>query len=517
MKTFTYFLIFQIILVHSVVSQNYECLKNDDIYYYDRIIAEPGTGQPPIRAYRIDSTQTSGDDMILFTQKEIIDRDPGDPSGCWDSDAGSWIGNARVTPEGDYYFYNDVYMYNIPDGNYVNVHEEMLIKSQAQLGESWTFYANDSIGNYAYAEMTDIDTLTILGQLDSVKFISVKRYSDDEWLFELRISKNFGLQRTINFRDFFPGEFYPFNMQVNHYEVYALSGKESDETGVHKLTVGDVYDFDIGDEFDVLAEVDSEQGFILAFIYYINTVLDKSFSSNGDTVFYVIDSLTWTISNDSITFARDTVVDEYYNLDQHLPDGQYIPFETKYYDPSDVSYFGMYRFYYDRIHFFDQYAYFTSQSGDTCFYSPFLWESSRTPNWIFSEFIEGCGSYDMEIRQDGYSCVYCSVLMYYSKVGEEWGEKLIPPVGLEERNQHIGQLNVYPNPAQDLLYVKCGHLGASVNKTYRLINSSGMIVSKVTTRETEIKIDVDRLPPGLYLLVLSTDDGLVVHQKVIIM
>jgi hypothetical protein len=516
MKAFTITALLQIFLFLSVFSQNYECLKDDDIYFFDRIIAEPDLGQPPVRAYRIDSALSSGNDLILCTHKELLNRDPASQYGCWDPDAGSWIGDVRVTPEGDYYFHNDVYVYSNQLRDYVNVHDEMLVKSQAQVGETWTFYSNDSIGDYAYAEVAGIDILDVLGTMDSVKYIQVRRYSDDELLFVLRISKNYGFQRAINFRDYYPGGFYPFNLLTERYEVYELTGIEGSDKGTHKLTVGDVYNFDVGDEFDVLAEVDSEQGFILEFIYYINTVLDKSYSSNGDTVFYEIDSLSWIISNDSMTLYHDTVERAFTNLDQLLPDDQYLPFETKYNDSSDVSYMGMFRYDFERIHFFAQYQYYSGQEGDTCFTYPFAGKATRSPNWIFTEYIDGCGSYYFELHDDGISCAYCSLLMYYNKEGEEWGEPLIPPLGLNEVNKSEIELNVFPNPAKDQLNVKCDNLNAAANKTYRLINSSGITVEEVTTGKAEMQFDISNLPQGIYLLVLFADNGLVFHRKVVI-
>ena len=516
MKTFLISLVVEVIFVPSLFSQNYECLKDDGIYYYKRLIAEPGGGQNPIRAYRIDSIGTVGNDMMLYTQKEIIDRAPGDPAGCWDPDAGSWIGDVRVTPEGDYYFYSDGYVYNNLSLTYTHIHETMLIKSRAGIGDSWTFYSNDTVGIYAIAEVTGIDTMSFLEVTDSVKFISVYRASDNELLFTLKLSKNYGLIRILNFRDFFPEGFYPFNTYDDRYETYELSGMEGNGSGVHKLTRGEVYDFNVGDEFDVFAEEDDDQGNLLAFIYYINIILDKSFSSDQDTVYYTIDSLSWALTYEGTIISHDTIERKYFNLQQELPDDQYLPFETRYYDDNDVSYFSMYSFYNERIHIYDQWEYYTSQEDDSCFYSIFLLNGSRTPALVLTESINGCGSYYTELTPDGNFCVYCSLLMYYCKGEEEWGDPLDPPVGIEENKDIAHLLRLYPNPANDIINVSSNPSKSSIQNNYKLINSAGSVVREFSTGESEFKIDLEELPSGLYLLIATTGEGWALHEKVII-
>ncbi len=132
MKRFPALVFWLVVPVLPLLSQNYECIKTDDIYFFKCTFSDPGDEFNEVRAYRVDSTHSQGDDLILFTQREILDNAPDSIYGCWDPDAPGWIGDVRVSPEGDYFFSNDVYTRNLLTWELDRIHETMCIKSRAE-------------------------------------------------------------------------------------------------------------------------------------------------------------------------------------------------------------------------------------------------------------------------------------------------------------------------------------------------------------------------------------------------
>jgi hypothetical protein len=75
-------------------------------------------------------------------------------------------------------------------------------------------------------------------------------------------------------------------------------------------------------------------------------------------------------------------------------------------------------------------------------------------------------------------------------------------------------LIIYPNPVQDVLTIRLS--GAfSLPATVRLINSNGQIVRQSTTRQLMYKAMIGELPPGVYLLTVTSKNGKSFTRKLI--
>ena len=72
------------------------------------------------------------------------------------------------------------------------------------------------------------------------------------------------------------------------------------------------------------------------------------------------------------------------------------------------------------------------------------------------------------------------------------------PIGIQE--EQTRQVDAYPNPATDRLFLKNLTLGGSEFKIYDLV---GKAVQKGTINETSDHISISSLSPGLYYLVLE--------------
>lgn len=82
-----------------------------------------------------------------------------------------------------------------------------------------------------------------------------------------------------------------------------------------------------------------------------------------------------------------------------------------------------------------------------------------------------------------------------------------------------GELQLYPNPAQDNVFVK-GDFGSYVNQLdISIYNSFGQVVSNevvnVDSKQFMKQFDVGNLAPGLYLITFRFDNGQVITRKIV--
>ena len=181
-----------IICSYACVAQNYQCLQYGPINYFLN-------GNGYIRAMRIDSMRASGSDTIYYpyhTQRRSY-------SPCYmltnppvDSNGGSWLGkNVIKQADGTFLFDN---MWN----------DTVIIKTQAVLGDTWSFFNDTTVFSYK-ATVTAVDTMTVLGSLDSIKKITIEADSagmvntlDPVNNFQIVLSKNHGFVKAIDLYTF---------------------------------------------------------------------------------------------------------------------------------------------------------------------------------------------------------------------------------------------------------------------------------------------------------------------------
>jgi len=77
-------------------------------------------------------------------------------------------------------------------------------------------------------------------------------------------------------------------------------------------------------------------------------------------------------------------------------------------------------------------------------------------------------------------------------------------------------ITVYPNPANDMVSIS-GIDASAANTTIRIVNTMGqLLVTQSTDRKPVQTIDINRLSPGVYILIITNDSGKMLHsQKVI--
>ena len=163
--------------------------------------------------------------------------------------------------------------------------EAIILQPQAKPGESWTMYQSSSL--IIEANVTHWDTLTLLGILDSVKYIrlDVKDNNQVSILHDLSgkeiwLSKDQGLIQLPSW-GLFPEDS----------QMYRL-------TNIEKLRYRDVYSWSVGDEYQLV----QDRGFSTEYKLY--SILEKDTTQSGDSIYYKIAA-------------------EYYLLHPDFPDGRH--------------------------------------------------------------------------------------------------------------------------------------------------------------------------------------------------
>jgi len=386
---------------------------------------------------------------------------------CFNMDAQCWLGSSVVVYDnGLNVFFN-------------RNNDSLFIDTRAGLNDSWVFYQPDT-GVVYTAMVTDISEAEFLGVTDQVKTITI---TGNDKTYTLEISQKHGFVKTINFRDF-PG-FGEDTYQVDEHDLVGLSNPV---LGLQLLNTRDYFDFNIGDEFHHSLYVGSNGGG-----YYSGFRTEKVLSKqvvDQDHFKYTIELYEWgTISDPDgggYVFKHDTIVKTYPDLILS-EDINKMPFENldtvdprRYFLTNEGFNGRQSKMFGNRI----------LQKTDSCFQVG-LCEGSGEYFWI-----EGAGysfnSYNAETGE------WDEALVYFKKGDETWGNELVPPVSVPEiQSPHLTQ--VYPNPANNFVYVKLTHFKTGSHARISIIDLKGRSVYRGSFNSDKLKIDVNDWPGGIFI------------------
>ncbi len=453
---------------------DYQLFRQDGTYFYN----ETEGWSYSVPAVKLDSSSQTSEGTEWFSHESIwqVWIEP-EFYPCYKPHGPSWIGwKLLVKPDGE----NILFGRNHNDLENV-IEDTIIIKTKALTGDSWCYIrAASPLGPDTMATVTRCDTMTFLGITDSVKVISLGNDS-------IILSKNFGLVRALNFRDFLPG---------SYYEKYSLSGITSNDNviGTHLLTWREIYDFEAGDIFHRSRHVD---GWPAATMYYVYQVLDKVLSGDEDTVSYEISVISWWVGPEGTSDPEyDTLTETYYDLDKYVAGG-YLPFETIW-DQDWGAYYekGMYRnedYYNGRPMLYGpSEIYMEPTEPDTCF--PSMGTYSR------NSYIEGCGDLFSELNEN-YQCMPCEWLDYFKKGAEEWGTPYTIPVGIGE-DETVPVIKIFPNPVNDQLNLDFNNNDKLYSELSIYSIEGKMLFKKdiAGLKEGKITLDFSGFPAGIYFL-----------------
>jgi hypothetical protein len=459
--------------------QNYQTVISNRISYFDDQYKN-------IKCIRIDSAIFLTD-STLYPFSNIRQTE----DGCYTPFGDSWIGQKIIKKENGFniFFNRD--------------HDSIKLNTTALLNDSWTaYFIPDSLK--IIATVINHDTMSFLGQLDSVKTISFQVYDKnmDQLDFplnnmKLRISKNFGFVKTFNFYlfpDLTPGyNNGPFN-------EYSLIGISNPKMGIQNLTWFEINDFQPGDELHIVSETYNDALQSQTSDKTIRKYLSRS--DYKDSIVYTYsqkESYTHTNPDTSTIWYNDVINKELINSDPEFDKLPGEPVSKR----GGVTFFGMVnnpvlsKLYSNGA--------IIVLSHDSCWQ---LEEAGDCP--IAFEYLKGLGGPYYECVR--YMYMEKTKLVYYKKGDVSWGTPLVI-TGLPDRP---GQENilVFPNPAHDQLTIRVNKFDQV--EIFEILDMTGRVVVKKDIISEETNIRIEDLKPGSYVYRIRNDKEIVKMDKMVI-
>lgn len=474
-KKANYILAIFLLNVICLQAQDYQTVRSARIAYFQNDMGK-------VECIRIDSVKFHAD-SILLPMPQI--RYTGDR--CFTPKGNSWIGKKVIIQnEGTNLFFN----WN---------NDTIRIKTNAWVNESWTvFEIKDSIK--IIAEVTKVDNITVLEELDSVKTIGFQVYDKNgiaksHYLNgkSLIISKKYGFVRLMNF-NFFPHK--PAFNYDDDLESFSLIGLTNPHKGVQNLTWLGVHDYQVGDELHVISNswnwsvvpgYRNELKTIWKFLERIESI---------DSVFYRIERkelLKRSVEkwdNISYTFTHDTITAVYKpdSLFDKLP-GE--PIVSNY--GADINVMINEGTFIKKI---TSYQPIRKSLDDSCWHQ--LIFDGGGPGY----YLKGLGGpyYEWNEIISGDD----RALVYYKKGTAKWGTPLvITDVKSIEKDD---QLKVYPNPASDFIILE-NISGRTENYILQVIDMQGREVFRNAIEiANSYRLDLSSFREGVYLLKLQNGE-----------
>ena len=242
-------------------------------------------------------------------------------------------------------------------------------------------------------------------------------------------------------------------------------------------TWGQIYNYEIGDIFHYNKHIESTTHNIYWDSKKIVQVINKYYSSEGDTVYY--DMLIKELSRSYQ--SPDWSYDEYTDLEKYRSLQLTIPCDTTYY--SNL---------------------YNERRISHVYTEPYL---SRED----SEYVDGCGIvYNYLRTYYGKYFTFETSMVYFNKGNEQWGDPL-NLTAVEDLTDNTPQIVCFPNPARDKISV----LTNSKIMISRLDIYNNMGTRLISTDQNFDNINISNLSSGLYLVKIIGDTW-TVNRKLIV-
>ena len=419
---------------------------------------------------------------------------------CYTDDVGWPFRSMEIWPDGKLAFYTHISVY---DGISVGI-PPIVLDPLAEPGASWIALPASVLPFDVFAEVVSYDTMTVLGNLDSVKsivFSAAETDHFDEKIF--RIGKQTGIISMPGFLHF---DRIDKKYWYNAYEgdvMWDLAGIEGSDAGVQNLTMHQAYDFNVGDELHILHtdgffSYSTEDDDTVEEIIRITNRIDTE-----DTITYRLyiqaRSVDRVPGDSTVSFTSDSV-DLHVEADSCFDK---IPGTIVHPGGSEVA-----RSYHHLAVWNDH-------------------DAKEVPNNIvysFGEFcytlniVDGCNTAVRSIRGLGggyFACIqffsgafYGKELVYYKKGDEEWGEPFDFTVSSSELRE-VDKITITPNPAYSFINIA----GLSCPADIFIFDVTGRQchMSRVAGQST---INISPLPPGPYFVCVQTANEILAHKFV---
>ncbi len=261
------------------------------------------------------------------------------------------------------------------------------------------------------------------------------------------------------------------------------------------MTIGEIFDFEIGDEFQIEGRGEYHGGAQPPNADRI-TIINKYYSLDSNTVFYVRFHDSYYVyiegwDEEHYYFWTETDTISYTNLDSCIT-------QTDYWKDYDTS-----------MNYFDTIIEFSENYCNTLLNGFEISVNSFESIEYSAVYGKGLGLVEEYHNDAAEYSMYDNVLFYYKKNGVSCG---IPDktVSISEKNL-LNDFKIYPTPARDFLRIE-NKKKIKMESIY-IINVNGQIVKQFNAKKSTF--DISDISPGFYFLKIRYKNG-ELNKKIII-
>ena len=230
-------------------------------------------------------------------------------------------------------------------------------------------------------------------------------------------------------------------------------------------TIGEVYDFEVGDLFHFDKSAGDLTGWSGMWSVTNIEILDKYNSSNDDTLFYIrnISRQRYDYPDNVLTYSYNTDTIFFINLNSLLQSGNI-----------DSVYTNVNLYNGRIINFVD------------LSYSNALWTM---------KYANGCGKTSEQFYSEDFNSESSYELVYFKKGSEEWGTPII--VSVENSELIDSEILIFPNPSKNSVKIVSNK---SDYGELTIISMNGIKIKSFQLNPYQTTIDISELKQGIYIL-----------------
>jgi len=262
------------------------------------------------------------------------------------------------------------------------------------------------------------------------------------------------------------------------------------------LTVGEVFDFSIGDKFQISGKAGGQPPNCDRI-----TITGRFYSVNRDTLFYLR-------SHDS--YYTSMLFEPPY-IEYHF----WTKTDTVFYTDLDSSISNFWVPYDSSMYAYDTIDFIAENYCDSVINGCHYEKNAFEPDIIIKQFGKGLGGvedYYFSASAIPNNVVWDNVLIYYQKNGISCGTPDTTAVSVSENLMEEG-LTIFPNPVSDRLWIR--NPGNMVILYVEINEILGKTVFRQNMNAVSSGVDVTAIPEGVYVMCIKTGAGQV-NRKIII-
>ena len=436
-----------------------------------------------------DSVATAGSDSVYYNFYRIdslnfisYDCDFWVGPECYKQNIPVWIGR-KID-------FNNLNSYNF----YPNNGDTIQFNFNPIFGDTSVFYKDENQKFSLTYEGSD--TITVLSYSDSARFFKI-RHTDlsGNVIYSQLHGQNIIIAKNLGLIQFFQVDQFPQLLNP----IY-LIGDLQYNLGIVNLTRGMLYDYQPGDEIQY-----KESSWDMNGPPWENYTLFKkhiilSRTETNDSLIYEIDE---SVFYEDSSFIISNTISKIYLKNYIVAQLPFEVFDGSYKQFSFVDYCGIYRWTFFREPDLDlSYCEIDNVWG--------YFDYGGPPPTVHSTYVVGIGDY-LSSSNNIYSSS-SSQIVYFYKDGIPCGDEVL--VNISENETNTQQIQVYPNPTNEILQIRAVKSNYFLN--FELQDIFGKIINVSNINSKEFVLDVGDLPAGLYLYLIREKNEIIQQGKLII-